>query len=97
MGGSFVHQLLAAAMLAPCPPQIDYWFFMRTEDNGVELGHYRRPPGETGNGDRVSADSNELDENLRNADMVLLEENESNLSTMKQVGLLRESARRLWP
>lgn len=97
MGGSFVHQLLAAAMLAPCPPQIDYWFFMRTEDNGVELGHYRRPPGETGNGDRVSAESDELDENLRNADMVLLEENESNLSTMKQVGLLRESARRLWP
>jgi hypothetical protein len=45
----------------------------------------------------VSAESNELDENLRNADMVLLEENESNLSTMKQVGLLRESASRLWP
>ena len=97
MGGSFVHQLLAAAMLSSCPPAVDYWFFMRTEDNGVELGHFRRPPGETGNGERVPADSDALDENLRHADLVLLEENESNLSTMKQVGLLRAAVARLWP
>jgi alginate O-acetyltransferase complex protein AlgJ len=96
MGGSFVHQLLAAAMLSSCPPQVDYWFFMRTEDNGVELGHFRRPPGETGNGERVAADPDALDDNLRQADMVLLEENESNLSTMRQVGLLRAAVGRLW-
>ncbi len=97
MGGSFVHQLLAAAMLSPCPPQVDYWFFMRTEDNGVELGHFQRPPGETGNGVRASVEADALDENLNKADMVLLEENESNLSTMKQVGLLRASVGRVWP
>jgi len=97
MGGSFVHQLLAAAMLSSCPPEVDYWFFMRTEDNGVELGHFKRPPGETGNGQRVSAEPAALDDNLRQADMVLLEENESNLSTMKQVGLLRDAVGRLWP
>jgi len=84
-------------MLSSCPPAVDYWFFMRTEDNGVELGHFRRPPGETGNGERVPADSDALDENLRHADLVLLEENESNLSTMKQVGLLRAAVGRLWP
>ena len=55
MGGSFVRQVLAAATLAPCPPQIDYWFYMRTEDNSVELGHYRRAPGDTSNGERRSA------------------------------------------
>ena len=97
MGGSFVHQLLAAAMLSSCPPEVDYWFFMRTEDNGVELGHFKRSPGETGNGQRVSAEPAALDDNLRQADMVLLEENESNLSTMKQVGLLRDAVGRLWP
>ena len=97
MGGSFVHQLLAAAMLSSCPPQVDYWFFMRTEDNGVELGHFRRPPGETGNGERLPAEPEALDDNLRQADMVLLEENETNLSTMKQVGLLRAAVGRLWP
>lgn len=97
MGGSFVHQLLAASMLTSCPPQIDYWFFMRTEDNGVELVHFRRPPGETGNGERLPVDPRELDDNLRLADMVLLEENETNLSTMSQVGLLRAATGRLWP
>ena len=97
MGGSFVHQILAASMLSSCPPQVDYWFFMRTEDNGVELGHFRRPPGEIGNGARLPVDQDELDDNLRNADLVLLEENETNLSTMKQVGLLRAAAERVWP
>lgn len=97
MGGSFLHQLLAASMLSSCPPQVDYWFFMRTEDNGVELGHFRRPPGEIGNGERLTVDPDELDDNLRQADMVLLEENETNLSTMKQVGLLRAAVGRLWP
>jgi alginate O-acetyltransferase complex protein AlgJ len=97
MGGSFVHQLLAAAMLSSCPPQVDYWFFMRTEENEVELGHFRRPPGETGNGERLPVDPDALDDNLRNADLVLLEENETNLSTMKQVGLLRAAVGRVWP
>ncbi len=95
MGGSFVHQVLAAATLAPCPPQIDYWFYMRTEDNGVELGHYRRAPGDASNGERRSAAFDELDENLAGADFILLEENESSIATMKQVGHLSEATRRL--
>ncbi len=95
MGGSFVHQVLAAATLAPCPPQIDYWFYMRTEDNSVELGHYRRAPGDASNGERLSAAFDELDENLAGADFILLEENESNIATMKQVGHLSEATRRL--
>ncbi len=95
MGGSFVHQVLAAATLAPCPPQIDYWFYMRTEDNSVELGHYRRAPGDASNGERLSAAFEELDENLAGADFILLEENESSIATMKQVGHLSAATRRL--
>ncbi len=95
LGGSFLHQVLAAATLAPCPPQIDYWFYMRTADNGIELGHYRRPPGDASNGERLAATSEELDENLAGADFVLLEENEAGVATTKQIGHLAEALRRL--
>jgi hypothetical protein len=95
LGGSFLHEVLAAATLAPCPPQIDYWFYMRTEDNSVELGHYRRAPGDASNGERLPATTEELDENLAAADFILLEENESSIATTKQVGHLAEALRRL--
>ena len=95
LGGSFLHQVLAAATLAPCPPQIDYWFYMRTENNKIELGHYRRPPGDASNGERLTATSEELDENLAGADFVLLEENEAGIATTKQIGHLAEALRRL--
>ncbi len=95
LGGSFLHQVLAAATLAPCPPQIDYWFYMRTADNGIELGHYRRPPGDASNGERLTATAEELDENLAGADFVLLEENEAGVATTKQIGHLAEALRRM--
>ncbi|MBM3642659.1 MAG: alginate O-acetyltransferase, partial [Alphaproteobacteria bacterium] len=95
LGGSFLHKALAAATLAPCPPQIDYWFYMRTEDNTIELGHYRRAPGDASNGERLPATSEELDENLAGADVILLEENESSIATTKQVHHLAEALRRL--
>ncbi|MFO1103759.1 MAG: alginate O-acetyltransferase [Methylocystis sp.] len=95
LGGSFLHQVLAAATLAPCPPQIDYWFYMRTADNTIELGHYRRAPGDASNGERLQATSQELDENLADADFILLEENEAGISTTKQVTHLVEALRRL--
>lgn len=91
LGGSFVHELLVAATLAACPPEVENWFFMRTEDNGIELGHYHRSPGETGNGERLTAALDILDENLRNADFVLLEENESSVSRAQQVRILTEA------
>jgi hypothetical protein len=95
LGGSFLHQVLAAATLTPCPPQIDYWFYMRTADNTIELGHYRRAPGDSSNGERLKATSEELDENLAGADIVLLEENEAGIATTKQVTHLVEALRRL--
>lgn len=95
LGGSFVHELLVAATLAACPPEVENWFFMRTEDNGIELGHYHRSPGETGNGERLTAALDILDENLRNADFVLLEENESSVSQAQQVRILTEALTRM--
>lgn len=94
LGGSFVHELLVAATLAACPPEVENWFFMRTEDNGIELGHYHRPPGETGNGERQSADLLILDENLRDADFVLLEENETGVSHSQQTRVLADALAR---
>jgi hypothetical protein len=93
MGGSFLHQILAAATQAHCPPQIDYWFYMRTESNGVELGHYRRAPGDASNGERLAANLDLLAENLRDADVVVLEENEANIGATNQVGHLLAAAR----
>jgi hypothetical protein len=93
MGSSFLHEIAVVATLAPCPPAMDYWFYMRTEDNGVELGHYHRPPGETGNGARESADLAALEDNVRDADAVILEENEATLGETKQVGHLLAVAR----
>lgn len=95
LGGSFVHEVLAAATQAPCPPQIDYWFYMRTAENGVEIGHFRRAPKDASNGSRAPADADALDENLRGADMVLLEENESNIATRPQILDLWEAVRRM--
>jgi hypothetical protein len=68
---------------------------MRTADNGIELGHYRRPPGDASNGERLTATSQELDENLAGADFVLLEENEAGVATTKQIGHLAEALRRM--
>ncbi len=95
MGGSFLHEILVAATQAQCPPQIDYWFYMRTENLGVELGHYWRKPREAGNGERQSAEDAILDANIQNADVVILEENESNIATMKQVDQLKAALDRI--
>ena len=43
----------------------------------IELGHYRRAPGDASNGERLPATTEELDENLAGADFILLEENEA--------------------
>ncbi len=92
LGGSFLNQILIAATQAPCPPDIDYWFYMRTENLSVELGHFRRPPGDVSKGQRQSTDAGTLAENIRAADLVILEENEANISFTSQVTDLRKAA-----
>ena len=81
--------------IAPCPPEIDYWFYMRTEDNNIELGHYKRAPKDASNGERLSTQPSRLDDNLRHADLIVLEENESKIGLMKQVGQLSEALGRI--
>ncbi|MFO1126660.1 MAG: Rieske 2Fe-2S domain-containing protein [Methylocystis sp.] len=65
---------------------------MRTEDNKIELGHYRRAPGDASNGERLKAIPEELDEIPPAPDVVLLEENEAGVSTTQQVDLSRRGA-----
>jgi alginate O-acetyltransferase complex protein AlgJ len=94
LGGSFLHHILISMTDAACPPEVDYWFYMRTEDNGVELGHYHRPPGDVSDGEKVASELPVLAENLRDADFVLLEENEANLGETAQVGHLLAAVRK---
>ncbi len=93
VGGSFLHEILIAATHAPCPPRIDYWFYMRTESNGVELGHFTREPREIENGARESTEPAALAANMRAADLVILEENKSGVGTTKQLGQALSAAR----
>jgi hypothetical protein len=93
LGGSFLHPLLIAAMLAACPPGVDYWFYMRTENNDVELWHDRRAPGDVDYGPRLGTEPGLLAENLRKADLVILEENESRIGESRQVEHLLAAAR----
>lgn len=96
MGDSFLEEILLAATLTPCPPQVDYWFYMRGEnETGVDLLHYRRPPGDPSKGQRVPAVPADLVENLRGADLIVLEENETNIAATRQAGDLLAAFSRL--
>lgn len=94
LGSSFLHELLMAAAQAPCPPESDYWFHMRTSVDGVELGHFLRAPGDPMLGERKPATTEALDDNLRNADLIVLEENEFAIGTTRQFQRMLEAARR---
>jgi alginate O-acetyltransferase complex protein AlgJ len=85
LGGSFVREIIVALAYAPCPPEVDYWFSMRSETDRMGLVRYHTRPGETGNGERRDADLAQLRESLETADAVLLEENEAQIGALSQV------------
>jgi hypothetical protein len=86
LGGSFVREIIVAlAQAAACPPQIDYWFSMRLENDSFDLVRYRTTPGETGNGERRVANLAELRASAEEADAILLEENEATILSLSQV------------
>ncbi len=93
LGDSFLHPLLTAATLAACPPRVDYWFYMRTENGGVELWHDRRAPGGADYGQRLGIEPHLLVEDLSEADLVILEENESRIGESRQVEHLLAATR----
>ncbi len=93
VGDSFLRELIVAAAQAPCPPEIDYWFYMRDDSGAVTLSRFLTAPGEIGNGARLSADLALLAASFAQADAVVLEENESNIGYNRQVGNLLESVR----
>jgi alginate O-acetyltransferase complex protein AlgJ len=93
VGDSFLRELIIVASQAPCPPTIDYWFYMRDDGGEIILSRFRTAPGEIGNGERLSADLSLLPQSIAEADAILLEENESSLALSKQVGNLLEATR----
>lgn len=88
LGGSFVREIIVALAQAACPPEIDYWFSMRMENESFDLVRYRTAPGEVGNGERRPASVAELRASLASADVVLLEENEATILSLSQVANL---------
>ncbi|QGM44862.1 alginate O-acetyltransferase AlgX-related protein [Methylocystis heyeri] len=93
VGDSFLRELIVAAAVAPCPPEIDYWFYVRDDAGGISLTRFLTAPGEIGNGTRLSADLALLPESFGWADAVVLEENESNIGNNRQVGNLLDAIR----
>ncbi|BGE86744.1 MULTISPECIES: alginate O-acetyltransferase AlgX-related protein [Methylosinus] len=85
LGGSFLREIIVALAYAPCPPEVDYWFSLRSETDHMGLVRYHTQPGETGNGERRDADLSQLRASLETADAVLLEENEAQIGALSQV------------
>ena len=90
-----MRQLIVVSAQTPCPPTIDYWFYMRDDRGGFILARFVTAPGEIGNGARVAADLAELPRSFLEANAVVLEENEHNINETKQIGNLLEAVRAL--
>jgi alginate O-acetyltransferase complex protein AlgJ len=93
LGGSFLHEINILWENADCAPSVDHWFYFKRSD-GFGTWRFDIPAADTsvGLGRERQSDLSDLPESVRQADIVLLEENESNISTMKQVGDLRNAA-----
>jgi hypothetical protein len=93
VGDSFLRELIVVAAQSPCPPEIDYWFYVRDDAGGITLTRFLTAPCEIGNGQRLSTDLELLPESFAKADVVVLEENEANISYNRQVGNLLDAVR----
>jgi alginate O-acetyltransferase complex protein AlgJ len=93
IGDSFLRQIVIVASQAQCPPIIDYWFYAKADDGTLGLRRYLTRPGETGNGERLSADLALLPEAIAKAEALVLEENASNIANSQQVGNLLDAVR----
>jgi alginate O-acetyltransferase complex protein AlgJ len=91
LGGSFLQEIKVALTQAPCSPEIDYWFYMRTENNDFELVRFHSAAGDASNGERMEGGVEQLGASVARADIVVLEENESNISKTTQIGNLRDA------
>jgi hypothetical protein len=93
MGGSFLHEINILWEHAGCAPSVDHWFYFRRADS-FGTWRFEIPAADTsvGLGRQISDDLSQMPEAVRRADIVLLEENESNISTMKQVWDMRNAA-----
>ena len=91
IGTSFLNQIIIDAAQAPCPPQVEQWFHMRQPDGSYALFHYSHPPGDVTRGAARSSEAAALVENLAEAELVILEENERALPHSPQIDQLREA------
>lgn len=92
LGGSFLHEINILWEHAACAPSVDHWFYFKRGD-GFGIWRFEIPSGDTSVGLGRQAPDNPADipASIGRADIVLLEENESSISTMKQVGDLYDA------
>ena len=86
MGGSFMYEINFLWEHAACAPSVEHWFYFRRA-NSIGVSRLEIASGDTSvyAGRPVSTDLGDIPASIGRADIVLLEENESNVSTMKQV------------
>ena len=92
VGDSFMRELVIVASQAECPPVIEHWFYVRS-DGETNLLRFRTAPGEVGNGESLPSDLALLPQSLADADAIVLEENEHNIASTRQVANLLDAAR----
>lgn len=86
VGSSFLREINVNLSNSACPPRIEYWFYMRIRPRVYELRRFRSAPGDESNGDVMPVSDSAFKEELRGADMVILEENEREIATTRQIG-----------
>ncbi len=94
VGDSFLQQLIPLAGQAPCPPEIDYWFYMLNHDSGsIQLARHFIKPGDAGFGPRLATNLAQLPSSVLAADAIVLEENESTIGETLQIHNLLSAIR----
>jgi hypothetical protein len=97
VGGSFLVQVVSNLVEAPCSPRTDYWHYVF--DGSVvfrRMRYWIAPEGGVAALQRNALQTTEsFEASLAEADLVLLEENESVIARMGQVADLLAAARKL--
>ena len=84
-GGSFLREIVVVMAQMSCAPDISHWFYMRRDDGSYGLVRYHNVPGDVTNGEKRSADKRDISVSLADADIILMEENKSNIAHTDQL------------
>ena len=96
LGESFLYELNFLWQRSTCAPSMEYWFYF-TWEIGFGITRMEIAAGDTSvyMGTPVATNLADLPASIQRADIVLLEENESVISMMKELGDFRDAVEAL--